>query len=263
MECNPEIQIKCIMSSFRVDINNSEMVAYTNKLEKLHKSALPLAIRGTLNDMAFAMKKTELEKVTRGTFEERQKNFFKANSRVEAATGFNVKRMVSEIGMVSSGLHSPSTNYAVKDLEQQEEGGTIKGRSFKPLPAARKNGSGNVRPNSRISQILRSGNIVDLRDSKGAEWSQRAIRSAVHAGVGGFVLAASSKGGVLWRIKSIKRIGRDTVFTKEKLFSFKKSGVAKVRSTHFMRTAAENTVKMVEAVYKIQAEKQIRRLLNK
>lgn len=239
------------------------MVQYTNKLEKLHRSAFPVAVRGTLNDMAFAMKKTELEKITRGTFKERQPNFFKANSRVEMAQGFSTKAMVSIVGMVSAGLHNLSTNYAVKDLEQQEQGGTIQGRSFKPLPDARKGGTGNVKPNARISQILRSGNIIDLRDSKGAEWKQRAIRTSVHAGVGGFVLAASTSGGVLWRVTSIKRVGRNTVFKKQKLFSFKKGGTAKVDSTHFMERAAEKTSKLAETFYALQAEKQFKKALTK
>lgn len=233
------------------------MVAYTNKLEKLHRSAFPVAVRGTLNDLAFEMKKITLPKIARSTFSERQPNFFKANSRAERAQGFSIPKMQSQVGMVSSGLHSPSTNFAVKDLEQQEQGGIIHGRSFKPLPAARRNGTGNVRANSRISQILKSDSLVDVHDSKGSDWKQRAIRASVHIGVGGFVLG----GRILWRVTGIKRVGRNTVFTKQKLFSFKKQGTAKVHSTRFMERAGEEVIKRVEDFYKKQAEKQFSRVL--
>lgn len=246
-----------ILSSFHVNINSSEMVQFTNKLEKLHRSALPLAIRGTLNDLAFQMKKVTIPKITRQTFEERKPNFFKANSKVEMAQGFSIQHMQSEVGMVSSGLHSPSTNYAVRDLAQQEQGGIIHGRSFKPLPGARISGTGNIRANSRISQILKAGNLIDSHDSKSSNRNQRLIKASVHAGVGGFVLGDK----ILWRVTSIKRVGRNTVFKKEKLYSFKKSGVAKVHATNFMKRAAEEVVKEVEFFYKLQAQKQFNKVL--
>lgn len=247
------------MPTFRLNINTDELVSYTNKLEKLHRSALPVAIRGTLNDVAFEMKKTTLLKSAHHEFKERQPNFFKANSKAEPAKGFSIPEMVSEVGMVSSGLHSPNTNYAVRDLEQQEIGGEIGGRSFKPLPGARKGGSGNVRPNVRISTLLKAGNIIDSRDSAGANKIQQFIRASIHAGKGGYVFG----GKILWRVKSIKRVGRNTIFKKEKLYSFTKSGTAHVHATGFMRKAAEAVVPEISFYFKLQAEKQFNKVLKK
>lgn len=247
-----------------IDINTDNLVVFTNKLEKLHKSALPVAIRGTLNDAAFKFKKETMPQMAKAIFEERQPNFFKANSRVEPASGFNINTMVATAGFISSGLHNASTNYAVKDLEQQEIGGTIHGRSFKPLRAARIGGRGNVRANARISQILKAGNVIDVRDSKGANWAQRAIRASIHAGAGGYVLATGGLygGGILYKVKRIARIGSNTFFTKEKLYSFKKSGVAKVHATGFMKKAALEVQKEMELFYILQATKQIKKALS-
>lgn len=244
--------------NIKFNINTDASVIFANKLEKLHRSGLPLAIRGTLNDAAFEVKKNAMPKYTKETFEERRRNFFKANSKVEGAQGFDINRMQSTVGFLSSGLHSPSTNYAVRDLKEQEEGGNIGGRSFKPLPDARigKTMSGNVRPNNRISQILKSGNVVDVKDSKGADWSQRSIRASLHAGKGGYVLG----GKILWRVSSITRVGRNIRFEKEKLYSFTKSGTAKVHATGFMKKASLEVQKEMEMFFRIQANKQIQRL---
>lgn len=245
-----------------LNINSDAAVIFTNKLEKLHRSAIPVAIRGTLNDTAFKMKKTTMPKKAKLMFEERQPNFFKANSRVEVAIGFDVKSMASTVGFVSSGLHNTATNYAVKDLEKQEHAGTIKGRSFKPLPAARRGGTGNVRANSRISQLLKAGNVIDARDSRrsgsGANGKmQQFIKASLHAGAGGYVLG----GKILWRVKAIERIGRNTKFTKEKLYSFTKSGTATVKATPFMRESALEVQKEMEFFYKLQATKQFEKAL--
>ena len=259
----------------RIDINTDKLVAYTNKIEKLHKSSLPVAIRGTLNDTAFKFKKETMPQMAKSIFEERQPNFFKANSRVEPATGFNINTMAATAGFLSSGLHNPATNYAVKDLEDQEHGGTIQGRSFKPLRAARIGGRGNVRANARISQILKAGNVVDVRDSRSTGSSnagtvggskvgmnnnykmQQFIKASIFAGEGGYVLG----GRILWRVKRIARIGQNTFFTKEKLYTFKKSGVAKVTATGFMRKAAFEVQKEMEFFFKLQAMKQIKKAL--
>lgn len=247
------------------NVNIDEIKEYTLKLQGLHRSALPVAIRGTLNDAGFALKKNNMPKIARQMFEERQPNFFKANSRVEPATGFDVKSMVAEVGFVSSGLHSPATNYAVRDLEEQEEGGIIKGRSFKPLPGARIGGRGNVRSNLRIAKLLKTGNVVNAKDSNHTGTGkngkmQQFIKASIHAGINGYVLGGAGAGtGILWRVTNLKRVGRNMQFKKQKLYSFKKSGVAKVHATGFMLKAALEVQKEMQFYFKLEAIKQFRK----
>jgi hypothetical protein len=242
----------------KININTDEAVKLTNKLEKLSRSAIPLAIRGTLNDAGIKLKTSTMPKKAKAMFEERQPNFFKANSRVEFAKGTDIKTMASTVGFVSSGLHNHSTNYAVKDLEDQEHGGTIKGRSFKPLPGARRGGTGNVRANARISQILKAGNIIDARDSRGKNKMQQFIKASVHAGLGGYVLG----GKILWKVTNIRRLGNgNTMFKKQKLYSFTKQGTAKVTARGFMRSASLEVQKEMEFMYKLNAMKHIKKAM--
>lgn len=239
-----------------LNINSDASVIYTNKLEKLHKSALPVAIRGALNDTAFTMKMDTMPKYAKSIFTQRSPNFWKANSRVNKAEGFDIKTMVSTVGFVSSGLHNSTTNYSVKDLEQQEHGGVIKGRSFKPLPGARISNSGlkNVRANNRIASIK---DLVNSADSRGVNDKQKFIKASVHAGVGGYVLG----GKVLWRVTSISRVKGNIIFKREKLFSFQEQGVAKInKATHFMQKSALIVRPMMEEFYAKQAIRQIKKL---
>ena len=45
-----------------LNVNTDAVVALTNKLEKLHRSAFPVAVRSTLNSAAFDMKKDTILK---------------------------------------------------------------------------------------------------------------------------------------------------------------------------------------------------------
>ena len=74
----------------RLNVNSNAVVAFSNKLEKIGKSALPVAVRQTLNSVAFDAKKNTLLQTAGQSFTERRKNFFKATSRVSMAKGFEI-----------------------------------------------------------------------------------------------------------------------------------------------------------------------------
>ena len=104
-----------------LNINNDKTVIFTNTLEKLHRSALPVAIRGALNKAAFDLKQKTMPESADKAFVNRSKNFFKANSRVAMAKGFDIGSMKSVTGFTEGRLRG-SNNFAVQDLEQQELG---------------------------------------------------------------------------------------------------------------------------------------------
>ncbi len=244
-----------------ININSNAVVAHTNRLEKLHKSALPNAIRATLNDAAFDVKKVTMPDITKKTFTNRSPNFFKANSRVEMAKGWNIEGMKSTVGFVSQALKG-ARNYAVKDLEQQEEGGVIDKKSFIPTNKARSGNSPTkvVRANARLSSIK---NAVNRKNSKGANWAQQMIKSAVHVGVGGKVLTdrlSKFKGGALFGITSIKRVKGNIRFKATKIYSFTKNRKIVVKSSGFMRACSLDSASKMGSMFIINAEKQIARL---
>jgi hypothetical protein len=228
------------------ELNTDDIMKYGQKLGDLHKSAFPSAVRATLNGAAFDVKQRSLLVSAKQNFVERQPNFFKANSKVDMATGFNVDTMKSTVGMVSL----KGNNKAVDDLEQQEHGGTIKARSFIAMKTARsgKNTNRLVQKKNRLSTI---SNIVNAKKSNGKSEKQRFVKSAIFAGQGGFVL---SEKNILWRIDKLIRKDGMTRFKMTPIYNFEKGRSVKVKATHFMETAAVRSSKKMPELFRKEAE---------
>jgi hypothetical protein len=240
----------------QLNVDNSEVVKYTAKLEKLHKSAFPVAVRSALNSAAFDMKGKTLLKSASLKFKERQKNFIKAFSKVEQAQGFDLRSMKATVGMVENGLKG-GNNYAVKDLLQQEKGGKIGGKSFIPLAAARGGSNAKpVRPQNRLSAINK---IVNYRNAKGVNDKQKFVKSVHHAGVGGYVIGKIKGREILWRVNSLNKEGRSFKLTA--LYSYREGRTVKVNNTNFMQNAANLSGKRIERFYIEAAERQFKKYL--
>lgn len=238
-----------------LNINSDAAVKFTNTLEKLHKSALPNAIRSTLNSAAFDVKQNTMPAKAKSEFVNRSPNFFKANSRVEMAKGWDVSQMKSIVGFTENGLQG-GNNYAVKDLEQQEYGGTIKSKSFIPTDEARSSGS-NAKPVRPVNRLSNVKNVVKA-GKKGAKKSDF-VKSAIHAGVGGHVIGNFIK-KKLFRIDSIKKSRGAIKIRKTAIYSFEEGRSVQVKATGFMRSASIQSANKMEMFYAIEAGKQVKRL---
>lgn len=242
-----------------INIDTSAFVVLTNKLDKLQRSALPSAIRGTLNKAAFDVKQNTMAASASKHFIKRKPNFFKANSRVDMASGFDITSMRATVGFIARGGNN-YTNQAVKELEQQERGGDITHRSYIPLDSARtgESHSGMVRPNSRLSSIkgiINSANVV------GSSNKEKFIKAALLAGKGGFVIGNNPK-KILYEIRGITRIkGRMLKIKTKPLYSFSQGRSVDISATHFMREATLKTVEKMPSFYANEAERQFKRFI--
>lgn len=246
-------------------IDSSACVVLTAKLEKLHRSAFPSAVRGTLNKAAFDVKQNTMLKSAKHTFINRKENFFKANSSVDMARGYDVSMMKSAVGFVSSNLKY--NNHAVKELEQQEYGGKIGERDFIPLDDAREGQSIRqaVRPGNRLRSIrgrmkgsLR--NIIDASKGPGIGRTQQFIKSALFAGAGGYVIGNFGK-RILYQIISVKkRRGQMIEIKKRKLYSVESRRSVKIQETGFMRRASNETASKINRFYAEEAQRQFQKL---
>jgi len=231
-------------------INTDSVKKYSKKLDSLNRSALPVAIRESLNDCAKDMKMNTLMKESKDSFINREHNFFKANSSYDRATGFSVNQMKAVIGMVDDRLKG-SNNYSVKDLEQQESGGRIKKKAFIPMKSARKSGSNSlVRPNARLQKIK---TIVDVSKQDGTNKGVQFELAVFKAGKGGFVLANKT----LFKVNSVFREKGDTRFKLTPLYSFKAKRSVKVSAHNFVKRAGNDSREKIEQFFQIRAEKEI------
>lgn len=234
------------------------------RLKACHRSAFPLAIRGTLNRAAFDMKggpgsRATLVGVAERTFKKRHTgNVYKALSKVERAQGFNVDGMRAVAGFVSS---AKSRDMA-EDLEKQEVGGSIGGRSFLPMDPARRGGK-NVKEENLISKI-RKKKIINVSGLSGVSQKQRFVRAAFMAKKlnpdDAYVLGSKRKGHrTLSRINRIERgkSGKKIRYSRTALFSVKGDFIARVHGTGFRKRAAHETTLRMEDFWIQEAERQI------
>lgn len=255
-----------------IDVNTQAVAAFTKKLKELHKSAFPVAVRGTLNDAVFDVKTKTMPASSSNKFVNRSKNFFKANSKFVGATGFSLSAMKAEVGFFSNNLKG-GNNYAIRDLAQQENSGRIGGKSFIPTIFARQGNkaTGLIRPNARLEKIK---NIRDANKVTHLTKKQRFMVAAKKAGRGGFVLSE----GMLWRIdenpaildKKVTGItykGRQRAYRhfsgalkRTPLYSYSHGRHVTVSQTNFMKVASNTTAREMERFYQNQALRQLQKI---
>ena len=248
----------------KLNIDSSATRRFTEQLKKLPKTAIAIAVKETLNKAAFDVKLVTMPKESKKKFVNRRQNFFKANSKAEGQKRLGpIGSMKSTVGFYENKLSIKTTNFAVKDLEQQERGGNIDGKSFIPLKQARKGGvnNGDIRPNSRLTNIRKKAKIVPSNKIKGKNHKQRIIVGAVLAGKGGFFITGEKR--TMFRVDSLSRANKKLKFKITPLYSYKKGRSVSVKKTNFMKQSSLTSAHKMEMWYIAAAEKQIKYWANK
>lgn len=119
-------------------VNTDKALELTAKLEKMHKSDFPLAVRGTLNDAAAFARLKAIDNANT-TFTRRSKNLWKAYIVFHKSKNtFDVNDMASTIGIDNS---KPKRTKIAEGLAKQETGGTVVGRKIIPVDTGRITGA--------------------------------------------------------------------------------------------------------------------------
>lgn len=249
-------------------LNSDALVKFTNKLEQLSHTAMPNIVRKTLNDAALDVKQKTMPQAAT-VFKHRQQNFFTATSRVEFAKNtHNINEMQSTVGFMDKGLKGEN-NYSIKDLIQQEDGGTIKGRSFIALPIARSGNSfdGLVLPRFRLTEINKL--VINAATFKGKTDKEKFTLAAIFVGKGGYVIGCGLDRSFIFKINSVHRVrssdkGRTgwTVINKTPIYAVKSQRIVTVHETNFMQKASFVTQGKLESIYIANAKTRIEKELS-
>lgn len=212
----------------KFDVNTDAAIQLTAKLEKLHKSAFPSAVRNTLNDAAFLTKKlvpkNAAEKMTI-----RQKNLFSKFTIVDKAKGFNVNNMVSRVGIDAS-----SRPKVADGLEKQETGGNVNSRKLIAHDMGRVSGS--------YGKKLKAKNNLSKINSLGKAGARK--KGGKH------VLIKKGGKGTLFEVKGKKLTP---------IFTYRNTKVSKLKARPFMKPSAKEASKKLEEIYKNNAEFQFKK----
>ena len=243
----------------RLNVNSAKLITYTDNLEKLSSKALPYAVRNTLNNAAFDMKKDTLQKSVKTNFKGlKAPQFFKRYSGVRKANGTNINAMESKVGLLDFG--NPAARKAIDNMDVQEIGGVITG-GFSYLKDAR--------AGSSLNKFVKKANYYDkskvvsgrskIGRSKGTNKSKFVARAYRANKENKPMFINSLKGNFLARVTSFKKSKRGKVKIKIKLL-MKERESAKIKATHFMEEAGLETRNKIEKIYITEIDKQIKRL---
>ena len=233
-----------------IEIETKGIKGLTKALKNSHKSALPNVVRSTLNDLAFLSKKDTLEKSTKKLFKRRNKTFFKANSAVSKATGYDVTTMSAEIGMTKK-------NKSSRNLVLQEKGGRIPDRSFIAMKGARtgKSADRQIRKNKYLSKIQ----LIDTDKSVGNE-NSKLVKSVVKAKE---LNKQILHNGTVFDVRNVRTVNRRLRFRLVPLYSYKKGRSVKVPKAPFMQNTAMLAIKDLKKIFKNNSKRQADKLRKK
>lgn len=244
----------------QINLNSDAFVTLADKLERLGRSAFPLAVRQTLNDAAFDVKTRSLPASAARNFTIRNKNFFRTFSIVDKATGFKVNNMKATVGMDDRGK-GIAAETAVNNMEKQEVGGIIDD-GFDYLKDSR--GGRSVKGVVRKINYYDRNRVVSGRSrSRGGTVKSKFVARAFRAKKENKPMFFNSiRGNYLMQVTSIKRLKNNRLkITSRLLMKERKGKPAKITPTHFTREAAEDTIKKINGFYAKAAQKQFERVL--
>ncbi len=257
-----------------LNINTDSLIVLVNKLEKMHKSDLPVVINKTLNSAALDVKQVTMLQNSKAQFTNRTKTFFKAKSRVQFSKGFNINNQKSIVGFKDFGTKSP----AVENLRHQEHGTRLK-QSASSTDSSRisKSNFRRVKKQHRTTSIRGGkGKITDVaidalsHGNKGKNDKMKLIRAVMFfannpVSKGAYVLGSKrvkNNKRIFYQIKTAKKVGENGVNIKLlPLYSYKDgaSFIPRARGRHFMRNASLRSAKKLGQFFIREAKIRIRK----
>lgn len=243
-----------------LNVNTDAAIQLTARLEKISRSAFPLAVRNSLNDAAFDMKKKDILDSAKKNFPGlKAQTFFKKYTGVRKASGFSVNSMVAVFGFLNAS--DPSVRKAIEGMETQEFGGIIDD-GLRYLKFSRGN---------RIKGFVQKRNYYDPtkvitgrnRGGKGTRKSKFVARAArAHQENKPFFMN-TMKGNFLVTVKSMTfdRENDKVDIKLNFLMMDRKMKVAKIKRTNFNKEAALKAVNRMDEYYTTNAEKQFKKHL--
>lgn len=230
-----------------LEYKGNKLIDFSFKLNKIHRAALPNAVRFTLTDAAKDVKFKTLIKSANKFFDVKKRNFFRAFSAYKPATGFDISKMASVAGM-TKGKSPTSKSVASTEIGQQQFAGTIENKSFMPAKN-QKTPKGTVK--KAYKDLRKIKPIVTKKGKSFFPDVEKARKTNTP------LLIKKNNKGILVKVgKSKKKLKTTPIASYEK---DRKINLVKARP--FLNYAAKESGKKLNTFFKKNAEKQIARFL--
>lgn len=241
------------MPNVGFNVNTDAVIHLTAKLERLRKSAFPSAVRATLSDAAFDMKKTEILKSAKKNMNVKNPTFFKAFTGVVRAKGSNVNSMSSVVGFMDK--NKDKAQKAVnKGMESNEIGGTDND-GLKYYPATR--GSRGLVIRSKYydkEKVIKDSQSTFMQNAFKSIRDKKPVFIQTKKGTALVQFKKAKRAKRANKVKSVKR--GQVKFNSTLLMLDRTKLKAKAKATHFNKEAALQTQKSIDVFYAKNAEYQ-------
>lgn len=232
-----------------LEFKSDKLVAYSLKLAKIHRAALPNAIRFSLTDAAKDVKFRTLKKHANIQFDVSQQAFFRAFSGYKPAKGFSIDKMSSVAGMIK-GNPKNSKSVASTEIAQQQIAGIVHNKSYIKSSIPNKvSNSAYRKARTQRPFIVEDG----MRYVKKAFDAQKANKP---------LLVKKNKKGVLVKVGKISKAkGKIKIKTKP-IASYKEDrSIDLKKQKPFVNNAAVESGKLLNTFFIKNAKKQIQRYM--
>ena len=239
-----------------VQVDVRDILKVSKRLRNAHRSTFPVAVRSTLNDMAYDVKTNHLLPVLKAKsgMTIRSESFFKRYSGFKKASGFEIASMFSQVGMIPAG----DASKAVDRLDEQDVGGTLKHAQV-PLYASRRGKSHKKRVQNKLFwQKIKIAATVPYGDKQGLI---RAVTKTRINHAGGDTPTGVVYGNILYGIRGFKRVNSQNKIKLHltRLYSFEKNRKVTVKPHRFMEKSAILAGVKIQSLFNTNLEKQFKR----
>lgn len=226
-----------------------KLIDFSLKLSKMHRSALPNAVRFSLTDAAKDVKFKTLSKHANKEFDVKKASFFRAFSRFKPAQGWNISAMQSTAGMVK-GTPKNSKSVASTEIGKQQFAGIVPNRAY---IGAKEQRTSKGLLKSSYAKLLSIKPVV----FNGDNYFEKAIEAKKAKKP---LLVKKNNRGVLVKVKKIKKKKAKPIET-EPIASYEKGRKADLKTKHpFVINAGLESARKMNSFYIKNARKQIERL---
>lgn len=231
---------------YQINIDTKEISKLTATLRDMHRSAYPVAVRQTLNDLAFDVKQKQLDATAKQLFTIRNPKMIKAFSKVVKATGFDAGSMVAEVGMLNKG--------AGKTFDKQEIGGSYEHENI-PLVGARS--GGNTKGKVKKVNWVNIGRLDRSKANRNRSKKSQFVADAYMSKKLGLAFMFNK---TLFKTISFKRAKGNLIIKTNALYASKKGQKVDVEGTKFVEKSAIKSITInVERFYKRAVNQQFKK----
>lgn len=240
-----------------LEFKSNKLIDFSYKLSRLHRTALPNAVRFTLNDSAKDMKFRTIKKHAAKQFDVKKRSFFSKFSGYQSVKKgvWNISKMYTIAGMIKD---PNNKSIASTEIKEQQYAGLLENKTY--MPSSGSYGKQRTSRGLVKSSYLNERKKTPIKAEKGNKFFLNA-RKAKESNRP--LLIRKNNKGILVKVNRIRKV-KGVKFKKEvittPIASYRKEGKLNLKKARpFINDAAIESGKLLNINFQKHAKQQIDR----